>query len=150
MLFKAPEGYFDKISGLMPKTSSEVDSDKSGYVSGSELTSQRLPDETKTAYYLLEAKKQGTLETIDEYLDPIGYKVHISKTNSWLLGTSDDIDVFVIDISLLKLLVQDSQLGKISGKHTYEFVFSGNNELKRHLRDKLSEGIEEMHWAEKI
>jgi len=46
--------------------------------------------------------------------------------------------------------VQDSQLGKISGKHTYEFVLSGNDQLKQQLRSEIAEGIEQMHWAEKV
>jgi len=150
MQFSAPEGYFDKLSGRMAASPADVDEGRSGYISGKELVSRSIPSEFKTAYYLKKADQEGTLDAIEEYLDPVGYSVFISETKSWLLGTSADVEVLIIDLSVLKLIIQGSQMGRISGKHTYEFVLDGNDSLKKAIREQLSEEIEEMHWAEKV
>lgn len=140
-----PEYFNDLGSMFMAASEDDLEKERSGYLSGGELLEMDIPSGTKTEYYLNQAENRGTVETIENYPEPIAFEIHFSKTDSFWLGTTDDARGLIVDLSRLKLLVQDSQIGKVSGYHTYELSFAGDDsfasKLEREVRETL-EGLE--------
>lgn len=100
-----------------------------------------VPSKTKTQYYLNQASDRGTTDTIEEYLDPIGFKGYFSQTRSFWFNITSDAELVMVDLSLLKLLVNNKSVGRISGGHEYEAFVKGDSKMK----SMLSEMVEEMN-----
>jgi hypothetical protein len=98
----------------------------------------------QTGYYLDQARERGTTDTFEAYLDPVGYEVFLSRTDSFWLGTTEDVRMTFVDLSVLQLLVQDSQLGRVTGDHEYEVFVSGSSSLKSELEDGIREVVDEL------
>lgn len=139
--------FLDDVSGKLMEEAGSVELDRSGYVSGRDLMDADLPNESKTQYYCNQTGDRGTTEQVRSYLDPLGYRVHLSRTKSALLGTTADADVYFVDLSILQLLVNGNPLGSVPGDHTYEVFVTGDAGFKSKLVEYAREAIAESEDA---
>jgi len=139
-----PDYIEDAFSSIRANPPKEVVLDKSGYLSGADILDRSLPSGTKTQYYIDQAENKGNTDTIEQYIEPIGFEILISKTTSWWLNITKDTKVYAIDLSQLRLLAQGSQMGKISGGHDYELFAVGDRSLASEYESKMKEQLDEV------
>jgi hypothetical protein len=143
MQLERPADFLESRPDIIMRAADGVDSDRSGYISGEDLLNMDIPNESKTHYYLEQAKNQETIDQVEEYFEPIGYKSHMQKTKSKMLGTTADVDAYIVDLSVLRLLVQGSPMGEIPGEHTFEVFVTGNSKWKAKLMEAAKEEFED-------
>lgn len=137
-------GFLDNIAEILTRELFDEDGVDGGeYISGEDLVNISLPNKSKTWYYGEQAADRGTLETIREYIEPVGYKVDFSKTKSAWLGTTSDATVFFVDLSLVQLLAQGNSMGRIPGKHSYEIFVLGDSTMASELKAAINQTLEE-------
>ena len=133
-----PEQVISAIRANPPK---EVNMNKTGYLSGADILDRNFSG-TKTQHYIDQARNNGNIDAIEQFIDPLGFEVHVSKSKSWLLNITNDAVAYAVDLSRLKLLVQGSQMGKISGGHQYEVFMMGDEALASDYEDKMKERLD--------
>lgn len=133
-----PEQVISSIRANPPK---EVNMNETSYLSGADIMERNFSG-TKTQHYVEQAESNGNLDAIQQYIDPIGFEVHVSKSKSWLLNITDDAVAYGVDLSRLKLLAQGSQMGKITGGHQYEVFMTGDEGLASDYEDKMKEQLD--------
>jgi hypothetical protein len=138
MQFRAPSEFLN----VMDVTGESVfDKSNTGYISGSDLFEESRLGGSRTEYYLKEAKERGTKERIKDYIDPLGFQADFTQQESFWLNITSHTQIMFVDLSLLKLLAQDKDIGMVSGDHEYELVVlqSGDDSAVSQLKKELSE-----------
>ena len=138
MLIKDSPDLFDQLQTDIPSMGRfSQDKSHSRFIQNNELIAGKyITSNSRAAYHLVRAEDSGNVKAIEDYPEPLAYKLKFSKTG---FLTKKTVKMTIVRLSILKVLAQGGKPNISDKEHKYELLFSGNTSLVNEMKEAVDE-----------